>query len=150
VVHTADIQDRAAVPLLLTNAYTLFPTLQHLWVDEGYTGAGKTWIEDQLGWTVTVVQHPPKPRGTWTQRGDLNDLSTVYFEWVRAPPTRTGFRGALPRRWVVERTSAWLGQSRRLSKEYERLPSTSEALIYAALTRLMLKRMAHYNALAVA
>lgn len=150
VVHTADIQDRAAVPLLLTNADTSFPTLQHLWVDQGYTGAGKTWIEEQLGWAVTIVQHPPKPRGTWTPRGDLNDLSTVFFEWVRSPPTRTGFRGVLPRRWVVERTIAWLGQNRRLSKDCERLPSTSEALIYGAMTRLMLKRLTRQNALLAA
>lgn len=150
VVHTADIQDRAAVPLLLADAQTSFPTLRHLWVDQGYTGAGKTWIEEQLGWTVTVVQHPSKPRGIWTPRGDLNDLSTVYFEWVRTPPTRTGFRGVLPRRWVVERTIAWLGQNRRLSKDYERLPSTSEALIYGAMTRLMLRRLTRPSSLSAA
>jgi putative transposase len=48
----------------------------------------------------------------------------------------------LPRRWVVERTFAWLGQSRRLSKDYERLPATSEAMIYGAMSRLMLRRLA--------
>ncbi|MFL6283664.1 MAG: transposase, partial [Pyrinomonadaceae bacterium] len=47
-----------------------------------------------------------------------------------------------PRRWVVERTFGWLCQSRRLSKDYERLPETSESLIYAAMTRLMLRRLA--------
>ena len=48
----------------------------------------------------------------------------------------------LPRRWVVERTFAWLGQSRRLSKDYERLLGTSEAMIYGAMSRLMLRRLA--------
>jgi transposase len=47
----------------------------------------------------------------------------------------------LPRRWVVERTLAWLNQSRRLSKDYERLPKSSEAMIYLSMTRLMLHRL---------
>ena len=149
-VHTADVQDRAAVPLLLAKANTSFPHLQHLWVDQGYTGAGKTWIEEQLGWTVTIVQHPAKSRGTWTPRGDLNDLATVYFESVRTPPSRTGLGGVLPRGWVVERTFAWLGQNRALSKEYERLASSSDSCIYGAMTRLMLRRLAHHKAITAA
>ena len=48
----------------------------------------------------------------------------------------------LPHRWVVERTLAWLNQCRRLSKDYEELPSTSETFVYVAMTRLMLKRLA--------
>ena len=114
-VHTADLQDRAAVPLVLEGAAEEFPRLEHLWVDQGYTGAGKTWIEKHLGWSVEVVKHPPKARGEWQARGDLDDLSTVYFEWVRLPPEPKRFRGPLPRRWVAERTIGWLSQSRRLS-----------------------------------
>ncbi len=49
----------------------------------------------------------------------------------------------LPRRWVVERTFAWLGRYRRLSKDYEELPATEEAWIYLAMTRFMLARLAH-------
>lgn len=60
---------------------------------------------------------------------------------VGRPEGQRGF-ALLPRRWVVERTFAWLLQSRRLSKDYERLCETSEALIYVAMTRLMLRRLA--------
>ena len=55
--------------------------------------------------------------------------------------TEPGFK-LLPRRWVVERTFAWLGRNRRLSKDYEQLPEVSEAMVYAAMVRLMLRRLA--------
>jgi putative transposase len=139
-VHTAALQDRAAVPLLLEGAAEQFPRLGHLWVDRGYTGTGKAWIEHALGWTVEVVQHPPTPRGEWVPLGTGSDPRP--FEWRRLPPERLGFRGVLPRRWAVERTFSWLGHSRRLSKDYERLCSTSAALIYATMTRLMVRRLA--------
>jgi putative transposase len=141
-VHAANLQDRAAVPLLLAGVTTTFPNIQHVWVDQGYTGAGKAWIIRELGWTVTVVQHPPVMRHKWMPIGDLNNLATLRFEWTKVPRTQTGFRGVLPRRWVVERTFAWLGQNRRLSKDYERLCETSEALMYAAMSRLMVRRLA--------
>jgi putative transposase len=51
-------------------------------------------------------------------------------------------RPFLPKRWVVERTFSWLGQNRRMSKDYERLPESSEAFIYAAMSRLMVRRLA--------
>ena len=139
-VHTATLQDRAAVPLLLTGADTTFPRLERVWVDQGYTGAGRAWIELELGWTVTVVQHPPKPRGEWAPLGTGADPRP--FEWRRLPPKWTGFRGVLPRRWVGERTFAWLGHHRRLSKDYERMCETSEAWIYVATSRLMARRLA--------
>jgi putative transposase len=141
-VHPADIQDRAAVPLLLDGADGQFPRLGHVWVDQGYTGSGRAWIEEALGWSVAVVQHPPKPRGEWVALGAGDDPRP--FAWRRLPPERTGFRGVLPRRWVVERTFSWLGQSRRLSKDYERLGETGEALIYATMTRPMARRLARH------
>ncbi len=61
----------------------------------------------------------------------------IGWEMILPSP---GFR-VLPRRWVVERTFAWLGQNRRLSKEYERLPEISEAMIHVAMSRLMLRRL---------
>ncbi len=139
-VHSAEVQDRAALPLLLADVQEQFPRLQHVWVDQGYTGSGKAWIEEHLGWTVEIVRHPPKARGEWVPLGTGDDPRP--FEWRRLPPERTGFRGVLPRRWVVERTFSWTGQSRRLSKDYERLCATSEALIYVTMTRLMVRRLA--------
>jgi putative transposase len=141
-VHAADAQDRAAVPLVLDGVAEQFPRLEHLWADQGYTGTGKEWIEQQLGWTVEIVQHPPTARGEWRPIGDINDLATLRFEWVRLPPAPRQFRGVLPRRWVAERTFSWCGQSRRLAKEYERLCATSEAMIYATMSRLMVRRLA--------
>ena len=141
-VHTASIQDRAAMPLLLAGVNEQFPRVGHVWVDQGYTGAGKAWIEEHLRWTVEVVKHPWQARGAWVPHGDRDRLETVWFTWERLPPRPKVFRGVLPRRWVVERTFGWFGQSRRLSKDYERLCETSEALIYATMTRLMIRRLA--------
>jgi len=132
-VHRADLQDRAAVALVLAGIQAIFPFLAHLWVDQGYNGSGKTWIEEHLGWTVEIVRHPPKPRGIWAP-------IDAVIDWDAIIPK--GFRGVLPRRWVIERTFGWVSQSRRLSKDYERLCETSEALIYATMTRLMVRRLA--------
>jgi len=66
----------------------------------------------------------------------------VYFKWVRLPPEPKKFRGPLPRRWVAERTIDWLSQSRRMSRDYERLCETSEVIIHAVMSRLMLRRRA--------
>jgi putative transposase len=141
-VHAADLQDRAAVPLVLDGIGASFPRIELVWVDQGYTGSGKDWIAVQLGWTVEVVRHPAHPRGEWVPHGDLTDLRTVYFTWERLPPAPKVFRGVLPRRWVAERSFGWFGQARRLSKEYERLCESSEAMIYAAMSRLMARRLA--------
>jgi putative transposase len=65
----------------------------------------------------------------------------LTIDVVSPRPGQRGFQ-VLPRRWVVERTFGWLGRQRRLSKDYEVLPATSEAWIYLAMTRLMLRRLA--------
>ena len=141
VVHTAALQDRAAVPLLLADAPKQFPRLQHVWVDQGYTGSGRQWIEEHLGWSVEIVQHAR----TWERgfRGVLDPAAPGGFrlEYLTIRGKK-GFQGVLPRRWVVERTFAWFGHSRRLTKDYERLCASSEAMIYAAMTRLMMRRLA--------
>ena len=139
-VHTADLQERATVPRLLAGADRQFPRLSKVWVDQGYTGSGREWIERELGWTVDVVQHPPNARGEWVALGTGSDPRP--FAWRRLPSKRTGFRGPLPRRWVVERTFGWFMHSRRFARAYERLPATDEALIRVAMTRLMLRRLA--------
>jgi putative transposase len=133
VVHPADLPDCDGVRLVLAKGQELSPRLSHLWLDGSYKGRGKEWIETTLGWTVSIVQHAPKPRGVWAPQDAVIDWAALL------PPP--GFR-VLPRRWVVERTFAWLSQNRRLSKDYERLCSTSEAFIYAAMVRLMGRRLA--------
>ena len=134
-VHPADIMDRDGVILLLEVLRDRFPRLSHVWLDGGYKGKGKgkEWIETVLGWTVQLVQHPRKITHIWAPKDAVIDWNTVL------PPP--GFR-VLPRRWVVERTFSWFGQSRRLSKDYEYLCATSEAFIYVAMSRLMLRRLA--------
>ncbi len=132
-VHPADIMDRDGVILLLEAVSDRFPRLSHVWLDGGYKGKGKEWIETVLGWTVHLVQHPRKITHVWALEGTVID-----WEKILPPP---GFR-VLPRRWVVERTFSWFGQNRRLSKDYEYLCTTSEAFIYVAMSRLMLRRLA--------
>jgi putative transposase len=136
-VHAASVMDRDGVALLLPPQETKqqLSRLSHVWLDAGYNGKnkGKEWIEQELGWTAQIVQHPPKPRGVWAPAGTV-------IEWKKILPP-PGFR-VLPRRWVVERTFSWLGQSRRLSKDYERLCESSEAMVYATMVRLMVRRLA--------
>jgi putative transposase len=132
-VHAADMQDRAAVPQVLQGVKDVFWRLAHIWLDQGYTGAGKAWIERELGWSVEIVKHAPRPRGMWVFPGQ--EVDPTIFQ------RPTGFR-PLPRRWVIERTFSWFGQARRLSKDYERLPETEESMIYATMSRLMLRRLA--------
>jgi putative transposase len=142
VVHAANLQDREGAKLVLVEMDTRFSRIQRLWADQGYTGPLVTWIKETLGWEVTIVQHAPKSRGRWVPHGDLSDLTTVWFSYERLPRAPSGFRGVLPKRWVVERTIAWIGRNRRLSKDYEYRLATSEAWVYLSMVRVMLKRLA--------
>ncbi len=143
-VHSAKVMDAEGIKKLLKQAGETFPRLSHLWLDAGYRGEdkGKDWVEKTLGWSVEMVQRPRKIAsketlmawaGQWLHEG-------VKVDWEKLLPLR-GFQ-ALPRRWVVERTFSWIGQNRRMSKDYERLTETSEAFIYVAMSRLMVRRLA--------
>jgi putative transposase len=89
-----------------------FPRLRHLWADGAYGG------------TVDFAGR----------------YAGITIEVVKRPEGATGFV-VIPRRWVVERTFAWLGRCRALSKDYEATPLSSEAWIYLAMTHLMLRRL---------
>ena len=118
VVHAADVQDRDGAKLVLMRLVGRFPRLEKVWAEGAYAGRLVVWARNVGGWSL---------------------------ELVRRPSYRNTFE-VLPRRWVVERTFAWLGRYRRLSKDYEELPETTEAWVYAAMTGLMLRRLALSNA----
>jgi transposase len=90
-----------------------------------------------MGGDVEVVKHTLRPRGMGVFPAQEVDGSLV------ARPK--GFRH-LPRRWVVERTIAWIGRFRRLSKDYEFLPASSEAMVYLTMIRVLLARLAKQEA----
>jgi putative transposase len=115
VVHSAGIQDRDGGKLLVAHLAEpgAFPRLTHLWADGAYGGT-VAFAARYGGLTVEVVTRPNGAKGFTL----------------------------LPRRWVVERTFAWLGNCRRLSKDFELLPETEEVFIYLAMTHLMLRRLA--------
>lgn len=145
VVHPANLQDRAGAKLVLVGMDAAFPRIRQLWADQGYTGKVRMWIEEALGGEVTIVRHRPRPRGNWVPHsptGDCSDWTAVWFTSERLPKARQELRGVLPRRWVVERSIAWIGRNRRMSKDYEYRMATSEAWVYLSMIRLMLKRLA--------
>jgi putative transposase len=141
-VHSAKVPDQDGIKVVLETTRDRLPRLSHLWVDAGYQGRGKEWVEKELGLRVEVVHRTPKPTPEKVARIWAEEWSKEgwQIDWQRLIPRR-GFE-VLPRRWVVERTFAWLSQNRRMSKDYERLCSTSESFVYAAMARLMVKRLA--------
>jgi putative transposase len=142
-VHSAKVMGWDGIKTLLWQADTQFPRLKHLWVDAGYRGEdkGKNWVEKKLGWSVDLVERPRKPAPKqvlmawaeqWLHEG-------VKVDWEKLLPPK-GFV-VLPRRWVVERSFAWISHNRRMSKDYERLCASGEAFVYAAMSRLMVRRL---------
>lgn len=119
VVHSAGIQDYEGARTVLGQVRSKFRRLRCVWADSIYERTGlREWVRN------------------------LRVRGRVRLEIVKRSSTQQGF-AVLPRRWVVERTFGWLGRSRRLSKDYESLPATSEVMIYVAMIRLMLKRLAY-------
>jgi putative transposase len=143
-VHSAKVMDYEGIKTLLEGADQAFPRLLHLWVDAGYRGEdkGADWVRKTLGWSVDLVERPKKPAPEkvlmrWAREWQREGVSV---DWQKLLPPK-GFV-VLPRRWVVERTIAWIDHNRRMSKDYERLAATSEAFICVAMSRLMLRRLA--------
>jgi putative transposase len=139
--------DRDGIKLLLEPVKGQFPRLSHLWLDAGYNGQekGADWMQKALlGWTTEIVRSPPKiaPKEEvmkawareWAKEGVAIDLQKLL-----APKESRSF---LAKRWIVERTFSWVGQNRRMSKDYERLCETSEAFILVVMSRLIARRLA--------
>ena len=117
VIQSAGIQDRDGAPEVLRFARFRFPWLRHVFADGGYAGQK---LRDIL-----------KGCGDWT------------IEIIRRSDTAEGFE-ILPRRWVVERTFAWLGRSRRLARDWEKSTESSVAWVYISSIKLMARRLATY------
>jgi putative transposase len=113
VVHPANVSESAGAKLVLTKAKAAGRRLGKVWIDGGYQAGVVAWARDEFGYTLEVVARP---------------AGSIGF-------------AVLPRRWVVERSFAWIGRYRRLSKDYEALTATSEAMIWAAFGTTMLRRL---------
>jgi putative transposase len=112
VVHSAGIQDRDGAKLAVMRLLGCFPRLKLIWADGGYRGKLVQWVASFGGWALEIVK-----------RND--DLKGFVL---------------LPKRWVVERTFAWLSRYRRLSKDYEFNTRSSEAWLYIAMIHVTVRR----------
>jgi len=115
IVHPANLQDRDGAPLLLESIRSAFPWLRHIFADAAYAG-------EKL-------------------RNALADIGTWGIEIIKRSDTAKGFV-LLPRRWVVERTIAWLNRNRRLAKDFEATTESSLTWLYIASAKLMSRRLA--------
>jgi len=115
VIHAADIQDRDGAPDVLASIRHRFPWLRHVFADGGYAG-------DKLRAALAKI-------GKWT------------LEIIKRSDTAKGFV-LLPRRWVVERTFAWLNRNRRLAKDFERTIESATAWLFAASVQMLTRRIA--------
>jgi len=127
MLYSAAVMDRDGAFFVLGAASGVRQRLKLIWADMGYRGEKlKTWIEQELEWKMEIVKRPSK--------------------WGRYPvdvePEPMPRFTVLRRRWVVERTFAWVGRYRRMSKDYEYLTQSSGAMMHLVMTRLMLRRLA--------
>jgi transposase len=114
-VHPADIQDRDGALLVIEAIHDLFPWLRHLFADSAYSGDKLLKALAKFGqWSIEIVKRM---------------ADTVGFE-------------VLPRRWVVERTLAWLNRNRRLAKDFEASIESAKAWVYVASVQLIIRRIA--------
>jgi putative transposase len=128
LVHPANVQERATIHPLMKSTCEKVPTIKKLWLDAGYTGPGAERLAQERELKVEIVHRAQdRMNGLWT-KGE------------KPPKAKGGFQ-VQPRRWVVERTFGWLGRNRRLSKDYEAKPETTEAWIWVAMLRLLLRRI---------
>ena len=117
VVHAANIQDRDGAPDVLKSIRARWPWLRHVFADGGYAGDKlKAALADQGRWTLEIIKRSDKTKG---------------FE-------------VLPRRWVVERTFAWLGRCRRLAKDWEKSIASATAFLLIAHIRLLTRLIARH------
>ena len=114
LVTAADVQDRDGAKPLLWNLRRAFPTVKLTWADGGYAGKLVAWAKTALKLTLQIVKRP-------------DDLHVFKV---------------LPRRWVVERTLAWITRHRRTARDYERLTAHHETMIYWAMIDVMARRLA--------
>ncbi|MCP5124637.1 MAG: IS5 family transposase [Gammaproteobacteria bacterium] len=113
-VHAANIPDVKGAPQVLQGGLSIANTIRKVWADGAYQGESLAqWLEKNFNCTIEVVNKNKEEKG---------------FQ-------------VLPRRWVVERSLAWLGRSRRLSRDYERKPASSQSQVYLASIRLMLRKI---------
>ena len=114
VVHPADVQDRDGAVLLLRKARRLFPFIERIFADGGYAGRKMAMAVWRTGtWKLQIVK-------------------------------RSGAAGfeVLPKRWIVERTFAWISRNRRLARDFERYATTVTAFVRLAMIRIMVRRLA--------
>jgi putative transposase len=118
LVTAASVQDRDAARPLLWNLRRAFPSIKLAWADGGYAGKLVTWAKTRLKLTLQIVKRP-------------DDLHTFKV---------------LPRRWVVERTLAWITRHRRTVRDYERLPAHHETYVHWSMIIVMTRRLARQPA----
>jgi putative transposase len=134
-VHSAKVMDYEGIKTLLRDADQAFPRLSHVWLDAGYRGEdkGADWVEKALGWSAELVERQRKPAPeealmAWAKEWEREG---VKLDWQKFMPPK-GFQ-VLPRRWVVERTIAWIDQNRRMSlattRGYRRAQKPSSTLL---------------------